>query len=80
MAMGITYTDTEAIYQTLLGIPETGTWGMFKQVTLSAVADASSSGSPLTFDQIVGRIEAEGIRVRPLAKAPGPGSKYANAA
>lgn len=80
MAMGINYTDAEAIYQTLLGIPDTGTWGMFKQVTLSAVANASSTGTPLTFDQIAGRIEVEGIRTRLLSKTPGPGSQYANPA
>jgi hypothetical protein len=35
-SMGVPYTDQDAIHQLLLGIPDSGTWSVFKQVTLTA--------------------------------------------
>jgi hypothetical protein len=80
VATGATYSDEEAVHQIMLGIPDTGTWGVFKQVTLSAIGDAAAALHPLALTSIVSRIEAEGQRTRMPTKQPGPGSEYANVA
>jgi hypothetical protein len=75
VTMGITYTDNEGIYQVLMGILDSSSWGRFKQVTLT-----TTSKSPLRFKQVVSCIKGEGICVGPLSKAFRPGLEYANQA
>jgi len=53
VTMGIKYINNEGIYQVLMDIPDSSSWQMFKQVTLTTVTEAATSKSPLTFKQVV---------------------------
>ena len=68
-AMGISYPDSEAIFQLLSGLPSTGNWGSFAQIIISAVATAHNSGHPLSFDDVRSRLEAEAERVLPFSSS-----------
>jgi hypothetical protein len=52
--MGVSYLDAEGIHQLLHGIPDTGSWGVFKQITLAAIQRNSTSlmSTPSTFESV----------------------------
>jgi hypothetical protein len=79
-SMGVDYSDEEGIHQLLLSILDSGTWSIFKQVTLTAVVEASDVETPFTFEKVANRLEAESLCVQHLMKQPGPGSEYTQVA
>jgi hypothetical protein len=78
--MGVDYSNEEAIHQLLLGIPDSGTWAIFKQVTLTTIAEASDAETPFTFEKVANRLKAKSLHVVHLLNQPGPGSEYAQMA
>ena len=78
--MSVPYSDTKGIHQLLQGIPDTRSWGVFKQITLVAIQRDSTSlmSSPPTFESIAQLVTLESQRIG--TKSPSPGSEYANLA
>ena len=60
--MGVTYSDAEGIHQALIGIPDSGAWGIFRQITISTVDEAAGTTSPFTFAKLAACIETEAQR------------------
>jgi hypothetical protein len=95
LRMGAVYTDAEAVFQLLCGLPHSGSWPQFKAlltITLPTMTPSTMTTTPAAavpppinpsaFDICVSRISAEAARVideRILARGA-PGSEYANAA
>ena len=79
LRMGGTYSDDDAIYQLLRGLPNTGPWSQFEALLEQRIQDASATSSPLTFENCVARISAEAARHVVKKAFSGPGSEYANA-
>jgi len=82
--MGAMFTDDEAIFLLLHGLPKTPDWNVFHQLTFSHYAQTSTSSSTstspviVTFDDIARRFSAEAIRQGGKRTLPGPGAEYAN--
>jgi hypothetical protein len=81
-SMGKPVDEEDRVFLGLQGIPETGSWGSFKQHMYARMADTADSSTPLSFATLADRIQAEARRVagyKHLAP-PGPGSEFANVA
>ena len=77
---GVVYLESKAVYQLLFGIPESGSWAVFKQITLAAIT-AGAAASPAVIilsEQVCARILAESQHVGAAPAPPGPGSEFAN--
>ena len=81
-AARVAYSDANAVYQLLFGIPETGTWGMFMQITLAAISASAAQKPPIIVspEEICMHILAESQHVATSTPPPGPGSEFANVA
>ena len=81
-AMGKKLDNEECIYLVMKGLPDTGTWGPFKQNLQMRITEAAESSSPLSLTTVTLRIQAEARRIEgyKFSIKPGPGSEYTNAA
>ena len=80
--MGKPVDEEDRVFLVLQGIPDTGSWGFFKQHMHSRIADAAESSTPITFASLAERIQAEARRASGYKHPalPGPGSEFANVA
>jgi hypothetical protein len=89
--MGLTFTDEEAIWMFLHGLPDTPQWVVFRNLTMMqyrtpsappvTTSPATARSPALTFEEVVSSFTKEASRQRGQQKLQpgGPGSKYANA-
>lgn len=85
--MAITFTDDEAVFLLLLGLPEMPEWIIFKRMTMSMYNNSSptpaTTSSPMVpkmgFTSIAASLSKEVNHIRGERKLNGPGSEYANA-
>jgi hypothetical protein len=94
LRMGVVYTDAEAVFQLLRGLPHSGSWPQFKAlmtITLPTITPTTPpAGTAVTaavptlsaFDICVACISAEAAHIlnEHILSTGGPGSEYANAA
>ena len=81
-SMGKPVNEEDRLFLVLHRIPDTGSWGFFKQHMHSCIADAAKSLTPVTFASLAERIQAEACRASGYKHPalPGPGSEFANVA
>ena len=77
---GVVYSEAEAVYQLLFGIPESSSWSVFKQITLAAITAGAAASPPviISSEQVCTCILAESQCVGAVPPAPGPRSEFAN--
>ena len=76
----MTLDDRQQIYLLLKGLPEAGSWGVFRQTLQHHISEAASGSTPFNSSSVMSRVQAEARRLggySALARA-GPGSEYAN--
>ena len=86
--MGITYSNDEAIFDLLQGLPDGVEWQIFKEFTMNRMSTSSSStatssttpSTPLTFDEVAKLFTEKANTIVGRRKLAGPGSEYANIA
>ena len=77
---GVVYTESGAVYHLLFGIPDIGSWAVFKQLTLATITAGGTSLLLVIImsEQICAHIVAESQHVAGPSAPPGPGSEFAN--
>jgi hypothetical protein len=83
--MGVTYSEQEAVYQTIEGLPTTPSWDHFKQILLELVESITDRESrediptpSLLYATIAQRITSECTCLVTLRLESNPGSEYAH--
>jgi len=84
--MGVTFTDEEAIWMFLHGLPDTPQWVVYRSLTIGMYNNqptTSSSATPatqtkVTFEQVATSFSEEASRQSGQLKLARPGSEYAN--
>ena len=82
--MGITYSDDEAVFDLLQGLPEAIEWQIFREITmmkLSAPTTPSTTSPPskLLFDDVAKSFSEKANAIVGKRKLARPGSEYTNA-
>lgn len=86
--MEIAFTNSEAIWMFLHGLPETPQWvmfqsltlGLYKPITSSSMPTTTATVPPITFKDIAAAFSEEANRQRGQQKLAHPESEYANVA
>lgn len=82
--MGVTFTEDEAIFLLLHGLPKSTEWLVYKRLTIGQynkpAATTSSPASTVTFTEVAASLSEEANRLRGERKLARPGSEYANPA
>lgn len=90
--MGVNYSNNEAIFDLLQGLPDGIEWQIFKEFTMNRMSTSSTSttstttttpgtrSTPLTFDDVAKLFTEKANTIIGRRKLAGPGSEYTNIA
>ena len=85
--MGVSYSNDEAIFDLLQGLPDGVEWQIFKEFTLNRMSTSlattpasTTSPAPLTFDDVAKLFTEKANAIIRRRKLAGPGSEYVNIA
>ena len=80
LSTGMTLDDRQQVYLLLKGLPEAGSWGVFRQTLQHHISEAASGSAPFNSSSVMSRIQAEARRLGGYSalSRSGPGSEYAN--
>lgn len=81
--MGISFTNSEAVWMLLHGLPETPQWVVFRSLTLGlynkTTPSSTSASTAVTFEDVAAAFTEEANHQRGQLKLARPGSEYTNA-